>query len=223
MPEQPFNPQAVELDSTSVRVTWSPPFVDNGILLYYTVYYRIDSLDNTFGPEQSVTVDAEDTQSPLSIVLSDLVEFTVYQVAVSANTSAGEGARSVTVTVTTDPDSASPPRNVQVMALNSTAIEASFSYPAIPRGNISGYIIEYDVSDTSDLSGSDILTLNYTLNPVNDMNNRSVSVANLAPFTFYVFRVSAYSFSDDPFQIHPGEFSPVTVPVKTSEDGKLNN
>lgn len=191
----------------------------NGVLISYTVYYAIDNVDSTFGPEESVIVLA--TQEPLSVVLSSLVEFTLYRVAVSANTSVGEGDRSLEDTVTTDPDSASPPRNVQVMVINSTAIEVSFDYPFMPRGEIFGYLIEYGVSET-DLANSDITVFNFTLNQLDNMDNQSILVTNLAPFRFYVFRVLAYSFSDTPFQTHLGEPSPNTNAVRTLEDRKLN-
>ncbi len=221
MPEAPVNVMAVEVNSTSVRVTWNPPSVTNGLLVSYTVYYSIVNLMNSnVGPEPSVSVDT--TQEPLSVMLNGLVEFTVYRVTVSASTGAGEGDSSPGVTVTTDPDSASPPTNLQVMVINSTAIQVSFSYPQTPRGEIFGYLIDYGVSGT-DLTGSNATVFNHTLDVLDSMENQSIIVTNLAPYTFYVFRVSAYSFSNDPSRTHFGEFSPNSNAMQTLEDCKSSS
>ena len=123
---------AVELNSTAVNVSWSPPQITNGTLRFYRVYYRVDQLEG--GSEEKVEVKALDGVSSQSVVLDMLIEFTNYQIQVSAFTAAGEGTRSSAVSVTTDPDSASSPTFVNVVVLNSTAVEVRFGYPVFPRG-----------------------------------------------------------------------------------------
>ncbi|XP_064396510.1 phosphatidylinositol phosphatase PTPRQ-like isoform X2 [Halichondria panicea] len=220
VPGSPLNLMALELSSTSINVSWTAPSQRNGILLSYTVYYAIDNLDASNGEEQMLAVDVLEDMEMQFVVLENLTEFTSYRVEVSASTVAGEGGRSSGVPVTTDPDSASPPRFVNVMIISSTAIEVSFSYPSIPRGQISGYLIEYGISETDLLLhfGSNLTVLNHTLDTLNDMSNQSVTIDSLLPFTHYVFRVAAYSFSDTPFRIHTGVFSLDTVAVRTDED-----
>ena len=61
---------------------------------------------------------------------------------------------------------------------------------------------------------------NYTLDMLDDRSNQSVVIDGLSPFTYYVFRVAAFSISDDPFQFHMGTFSPHTDAVRTDEDGE---
>ena len=225
VPGSPLNLMALELSSTSINVSWTAPSQRNGILLSYTVYYAIDNLDASNGEEQMLAVDVLEDMEMQFVVLENLTEFTSYRVEVSASTVAGEGGRSSGVPVTTDPDSASPPRFVNVMIISSTAIEVSFSYPSIPRGQISGYLIEYGISETDLLLhfGSNLTVLNHTLDTLNDMSNQSVTIDSLLPFTHYVFRVAAYSFSDTPFRIHTGVFSLDTVAVRTDEDCKLDS
>ena len=212
---------ALELNSTSINVSWTAPSKRNGILLSYTVYYDIDNLDGSFGEEQSTSILVLEGVEMQFVILENLIEFTSYRVVVSATTIAGEGERSGSVSVTTDPDSASPPRFVNVTVINSTAIEVRFSYPSIPRGEIYGYLIEYGVSETN--SSSNLIILNRTLDTLDDMSDQTVTIDSLLPFTNYVFRVAAYSFSDTPFQIHIGMFSQDSDSVRTNEDRKLNS
>lgn len=215
---------AMEINSTSVNVSWSIPTVTNGIIVNYMVYYAVDD-NGAFLNELEVIVDAIQGASMQSAVLQNLIEFTSYRVEISASTSIGEGSRSAPVSVTTDPDSASPPSFVDVMVINSTAILITWGYPIFPRGVIRGYIIQYGVANRDlTLDPDTILTVfNHTLVPVNDTANQSVVIELLEPFTYYVFQVAAYAFSDDddPFQVHEGIFSPLTAAVQTEEAGKL--
>ena len=211
---------AVELNSTAVNISWSPPQVTNGTLRHYIVYYRADQSEEF----AEVIVIALDGVSLQSIVLDMLIEFTSYQIQVSAFTGAGEGTRSSIVSVTTDPDSASPPTFVNVIVVNSTAVEVQIGYPMFPRGKIRGYIIDYGVPDMTLMlqPNTELMRFNYTLDMLNDNSSQSVVINGLSPFTYYVFRVAAFSISDDPFRIHMGIFSADTDAVRTNEDGELN-
>ncbi len=225
VPGPPLNLMALELSSTSINVSWTAPSKRNGILLSYTVYYAIDNVDGSFGNEQSTSVSVLEGVEMQFVILENLIEFTSYRVVVTATTIAGEGERSASVSVTTDPDSASPPIFVNVTVISSSAIEVRFSYPLIPRGEIYGYLIEYGISETNleMHSSSNLTVLNRTLDTLDDMGDQAVTIDSLLPFTNYVFRVAAYSFSDTPFQIHIGIFSLDTVSVRTNEDRKLNS
>ena len=215
---------AMEINSTSVNVTWSIPTVTNGVIVNYMVYYAVED-NGVFLNELTVEVEAIQGASMQSIVLHNLTEFTSYRISVTASTNIGEGNRSTSASVTTDPDSASPPSFVDVMVINSTAILITWGYPVTPSGIIQGYIIQYGAANGNLMLDPDtILTLfNHTLVPVNDMTNQSVAIESLKPFTHYVFEVAAYAFSDDgdPFRIHEGVFSPPTAAVQTGQAGKL--
>ena len=202
---------AVELNSTTVNVSWNEPTMPNGIILSYAVYYSAES------NEISLQIDSITNQATYFLELSNLTEFTTYFIRVTASTRIGEGP-SANVTVVTDPDSASPPQSVTATTLSSMAIELSWGYPETPNGNIQGYIIEYAASDV-DFNAMKTRR-NLTLNILNDMATQTFTIGGLDPFTSYAFQVAAYSFSDpgDPFTIHFGAFSG-QVSATTSESG----
>ena len=135
--------------------------------------------------------------------------FILYRIEVSAETRIGEGP-STDVFETTDPDSASPPSFVSAVTLNSTAIELSWGYPDIPRGNITGYIIYNDVTSDGEL--------NLTLLSMNDMRNQSSVFSGLMPFTNYEFRVAAFAVTE--IVTHFGMPSEPEV-ARTDEDCKI--
>ena len=135
--------------------------------------------------------------------------FVLYRIEVSAVTRIGEGS-STDVFVTTDPDSASLPSFVSAETLTSTAIELSWGYPDIPRGNITGYIVYHDVT-----SGGE---LNLTLPFMNDMRNQTYVFSGLMVFTNYEFRVAAFAVTE--IVTHFGMPSEPVV-ARTFEDRKI--
>ena len=80
VPEAPTNFMVEPIASTMIELSWNPPNVTNGILLYYTVvYYNTDTLTEVYSNE---TFDA---------TITDLNEDTTYSFIIYANTSAGDG------------------------------------------------------------------------------------------------------------------------------------
>ena len=147
--------------------------------------------------------------------LTNLEEFTKYEIMITVSTRIGSSSPSI-VTVVTDPDSAGPPSFIDAMTINSTAIEVMWGFPSDPQGIIQGYIITYRVDDVSNE-----MTQNVTLDTPNDMSNQTYVIDMLRPFTDYHFRVSAYAFSDgdDPFQLHLGEDTGEIGPIRSGEAG----
>jgi len=100
------------------------------------------------------------------------------------------------------------------MVLNSTAVELSWQYPESPNGEIRGYsILE-----------SSIVILNITLDIIDDTSNQTIVVSGLTPFTFYGYRVRAFSFGDQnerPDFVHTG-IATNEIIVRTDEDGKIH-
>ena len=133
--------------------------------------------------------------------------FTLYRVEVSGATSVGEGART-TIFVTTDPDSASPPRFIVAKVLNSTVIHLTWGYPEIPQGNITGYTIYHNVTSEG--------WLNVTLSVFNNMENQTYTFVGLIPLTYYEFRVAA--FAETETQIYYGIPSDPAI-AQTDSDG----
>ena len=95
----PTNLTVIPLNSTSLRVSWSPPSTAErrGVLTSYslTVTAANQELDTT---KRDLELSAE---SSLSVDISGLEEYTLYSVALSASTSVGSGPVTV-VTARTD-------------------------------------------------------------------------------------------------------------------------
>ena len=215
VPSKPTNISEVEINSTSVLVSWENPSSPNGVLLYFTLTYRRVLNLNEYGEPQTLVVDANTHE----LVLTDLDEFTKYEVMVSVSTRIGESVP-VFVTVVTDPDSASPPSFIDAMTIDSSSIQIMWGFPTEPRGIIQGYIITYKV-----VASEIEMEENVTLETQNDSSNQTIVIDMLTPFTCYNFRVSAYAFSDtdDPFQVHLGMDTEETEPVCTDESSMYCN
>ena len=112
----------------------------------------------------------------------------------------------------------SPPVGFMVMAPTSTAVQLSWQYPESPNGEIRGYSILY-----SSIPDNEMMILNITLNATDDTSNQTTIVSGLTPFTYYGFRVRAFSYGDQnerPNFVHVGILSD-EIRVRTDEDGKI--
>ena len=100
----------ISKDQTSISVTWSTPQSPNGVITHYTVssdlYSWSCSLNcKNLSPSSQVKydnhtrrVEVEDVKP--SVVLSQLIPATPYNITVSANTAVGEG-ESISIIVST--------------------------------------------------------------------------------------------------------------------------
>ena len=198
-----------ETGPTSIVANWSTPAEPNGILLHYNVYLQREEETGfmMIGMRQIPAVEGMDDYSTS---FNDLLAFTLYRVRVSAETRIGEG-DSVSGFVNTDPDGASPPTNVAAETINSTAIRVSWSYPEIPRSNITGYNIFDNITQDGQTT--------IDLTTVNDMSDQTYVFGGLDPFTYYQFQVAAFAVT--PEQTHFGDLSDPVV-EQTAEDSKTH-
>ena len=208
VPSAPLDLTVTDTGPTSINITWSAPANANGILLRYYV----DLEEETGGQLvllETFEVSADPQKMSYSFSITNLAEFMLYRIEVSAATRIGEGARTG-VFVATDPDSASPPSFVSTETLNSTALELSWGYPEIPRGNITGYTIYHNITFDGEL--------NVTLPFMDDMRNQSLVFSDSMPFTYYEFRVAAFAVTET--ITHFGRPSDPVV-ERTDEDRKM--
>ncbi len=105
----PQDVQVVALSSRSAKVEWLPPPSEkhHGQIIYYRIVYRLADPSNatdTTPLEKVFALDGNSQNLPYSTTISNLKQFTKYEVRVLAGTKIGNGPWSVPVTVTTEED-----------------------------------------------------------------------------------------------------------------------
>ncbi|XP_077569166.1 usherin [Stigmatopora nigra] len=118
-------PEVVPVNSSTVRVLWSPPLQPNGVITGYQVYVddRLHvSVDNTSG----------------SYLLKQLLPLTVYSIQVEVCTVYACARSNITETTTVEdvPADMAPPR---VEVLSSRVVKLEWSPPNRPNGIMKGY------------------------------------------------------------------------------------
>ena len=210
VPGPPNDFSVEDFNSTSISVSWTTPLSPNGIIITYELTYTADGDD--LENEMAFNVSSDSTNTSYVVTIEGLKEFTLYCVSVRAFTSAGPG-DSVKQLLRTDPDSSSPPTSVEVSVLSATALELSWQPPMLARGNLSGYEIEHNATMEGDIASTNITSPSIL----------SFMYTDLLPFTFYSFRVRAYSTQpaagDSGFQVHLGLFSTL-VGAMTNESSE---
>ena len=91
------NDLTVTNSTQAVMIQWSPPNDPNGIVTGYTIYINFDS--DTSETERILVTDGSTSR----YTLENLLAFQLVSVQMTANTSAGEGPRSGSVQVRTNP------------------------------------------------------------------------------------------------------------------------
>ena len=87
----PVNCEAIAIDSTTIRITWSPPVMPNGIITNYNVSYvpgqSLSTADYSIDGNVSVAIGNNDT----TYNVSNLRVATNYSIAIAAHTMVGIG------------------------------------------------------------------------------------------------------------------------------------
>ena len=98
-PSAPTDVSARYSSSTSIIVNWNTPKLIQGVITSYSITYY-----TTFSGEGNASTVVVDNGSARSSEIGGLMKYTEYTVFIWANTSAGGGDRSESVTVVTDED-----------------------------------------------------------------------------------------------------------------------
>uniref|UniRef100_A0A2K5RV06 Phosphatidylinositol phosphatase PTPRQ n=1 Tax=Cebus imitator TaxID=2715852 RepID=A0A2K5RV06_CEBIM len=131
----------VNLSSSSIILFWTPPSKPNGIIQYYSVYYRNTS--GTFMQNftlHEVTNDFDNMT--VSAIVDKLAIFSYYTFWLTASTSVGNGNKSGDIVeVYTDQDIPEGlVGNLTYESISSTAINVSWVPPAQPNGLVFCYV-----------------------------------------------------------------------------------
>ncbi|NXM71778.1 PTPRD phosphatase, partial [Serilophus lunatus] len=186
--------------STSILVSWKPPPVEkqNGIITEYSIkYIGVDAED--VKPHEILGISSDSTQ----YLLEQLEKWTEYRISVTAHTDVGPGPESLAVLIRTDEDVPSgPPRKVEVEAVNSTAVKASWRSPVPNKqhGQIRGYQVHYVRMENGEPKGQPMLKdimLADAQWEYDDTTEHEMIISGLQPETTYSFTVTAYTTKGD--------------------------
>ncbi|XP_040264377.1 phosphatidylinositol phosphatase PTPRQ isoform X1 [Bufo bufo] len=141
--DPPKNVSYRNLTSTSVKIFWNPPVKPNGVILYYTLYFKNSSdtyIRNLTSGDISIPSDGND----LSATIHDLAKFRHYEFWITASTIFGDGDQaSEVIDVNTEEDvPESGPMIREYKNLTSTSVLLSWDPPEHPNGIITGYYLQ---------------------------------------------------------------------------------
>ncbi|XP_012669614.2 phosphatidylinositol phosphatase PTPRQ [Otolemur garnettii] len=197
--DPPKDVHYVNLSSSSIILYWKPPLKPNGIIQFYSVYYRNSS--GTF--MQNFTLDEVTIDNmAISAIIDKLAIFSHYTFWLTASTSCGNGNKSSDIVqVYTDQDIPEGlVGNLTYESISSTAVNVSWVPPAQPNG-----LVFYHVSLSLQQTPGDV-------RPPLVTYERSIYFDNLEKYTDYILKITPSTekgFSDAyTAQLH----------IKTEED-----
>ncbi|KAL4659549.1 phosphatidylinositol phosphatase PTPRQ-like isoform X3 [Arapaima gigas] len=166
-----LNLKVIIFSSTTVEVSWDPPFEPNGRVFYYLSLEKVPE----YGTAE--TIVSKKTTNKTSFLFVELCPYTVYNLSVTAATHVGYSENSTRfLKLTTDDDLPGSPVVNSSWRITSSSIHMSWFPPNKPNGLITEYIVV--------LTGpSDSTTTTTT--------NTSLTLGDLASFTTYNVSIAA--------------------------------
>lgn len=166
----------VSRQSNSLFLEWSllSEGQSNAFILYYTLQYRTDDSDGLIKRISPISPETTTYQ------LNDLRPFTEYIVELYATNKhfSSEPSRFTARTTEAAP---SPPRNIELNAINGTAIRVTWAAPLTANGPLKLYTVLYDKTEYILTGGVKILTVM--------PNITEVTIGGLVPFSNYTVKV----------------------------------
>ncbi|XP_070455240.1 phosphatidylinositol phosphatase PTPRQ isoform X2 [Equus przewalskii] len=147
--DPPKDVHYANLSSSSIILFWTPPSKPNGIIQYYSVYYR--NASGTYMQNftlHEVTNDFDNMT--VSAIIDKLAIFSYYAFWVTASTSVGNGNKSSdTVQVYTDQDMPlAPPQNLTLINYTSDFVWLKWSPSPVPGGIVKLYSFKIHEHET---------------------------------------------------------------------------
>ncbi|XP_066224583.1 phosphatidylinositol phosphatase PTPRQ isoform X2 [Saccopteryx leptura] len=147
--DPPKDVHYANISSSSIILFWTPPLKPNGIIQYYSVYYRNTS--GTFVQNftlHEVTNDFDNMT--VSAIIDKLAIFSYYTFWVTASTSVGNGNKSSgIVQVYTDQDMPLvPPQNLTLINYTSDSVWLRWSPSPVPGGIVKVYSFKIHEHET---------------------------------------------------------------------------
>jgi protein sidekick len=126
-----------------------------------------------------------DLQERQSMTFTNLLKFAKYNVTVLCFTGAGNGPRSVPVSVTTLEDIPGPVQSLHIFNIRDRTLDVSWLVPEYPNGQITGYTVECSQVDT--VTNTTAVARTFRLKA----DTHSFTVDELQPQTNYLVKVFA--------------------------------
>ncbi|UYV77069.1 SDK2 [Cordylochernes scorpioides] len=179
----PTHVKAVALNSTAVRVTWSPP--DPQLINGINQGYKMEAWHGgKVHLTATVPPSPVDLQAQQSADLGPLEKYTSYNITVLCFTSPGDGPRSEPpVPVTTLPDVPPQVSELRFEEILDTSVKVVWGPPRPPNGDLLGYTLRYHVKDVPETAVVSNLTA----------GTLSLVVEGLQPVTAYTFELLAWT------------------------------
>ncbi|XP_008850349.1 phosphatidylinositol phosphatase PTPRQ [Nannospalax galili] len=178
--DPPKDVHYVNLSSSSIILFWTPPLKPNGLIQYYSVYYRNTS--GTFMQNFTLLeVTHEFDNMTISAIIDKLAVFTYYTFWLTASTSVGNGNQSSNIVhVYTDQDIPEGlVGNLTYESISSTEINVTWAPPSQPNGLVFYYV-----------------SLNSQQNPPHHVkppvvtHTNNIYFDNLEKYTDYIFQIT---------------------------------
>ncbi|XP_069083629.1 phosphatidylinositol phosphatase PTPRQ [Pleurodeles waltl] len=162
--DPPKNVSYTNLTSTSILVIWSPPSKPNGIIQYYSIYYK-NSSDTFMQNFTNDDIGIELENVSLSAVLDNLATFSSYKLWITSSTSMGDGNQtSDAIYVYTEQDiPGDSVRNLTVLSRTFQSILLCWLPPLKPNGHLTSYELTLNDNQTFQiLPGLSVPSFNLT-------------------------------------------------------------
>ncbi|XP_066113682.1 phosphatidylinositol phosphatase PTPRQ isoform X2 [Saccopteryx bilineata] len=181
--DPPKDVHYANISSSSIILFWTPPLKPNGIIQYYSVYYRNTS--GTFVQNfalHEVTNDFDNMT--VSAIIDKLAIFSYYTFWVTASTSVGNGNKSSgIVQVYTDQDMPLvPPQNLTLINYTSDSVWLRWSPSPVPGGIVKVYSFKIHEHETDTIFYKNISGF-----------QTEATLVGLEPVSTYSISISAFT------------------------------
>ncbi|XP_055298298.1 protein sidekick isoform X5 [Sitodiplosis mosellana] len=189
---EPRSVEGAAVSATEVRLRWKPPTEQkqNGDLLGYKIFYLVT--DSPQELEEGRKYEEEIEVVPASSNAHSLVfldKYTEYRVQLLAFNAAGDGPRSIPITVKTLQGLPGPPSTLNFTDITMHSLRVSWNAPKRKNGEILGYIVTYETTEENDKFSKQVKQ---------KVSGTSLLVQNLEEEVTYTFTVRAQTIDYGP-------------------------
>lgn len=199
---EPRSLEGEALSSTEVRLRWKPPQQQqqNGELLGYKIFYLVTSspqplpasLPSSSNNNQSPLLQEEIEVVPATSTSHSLVfldKYTEYRIQILAFNPAGDGPRSLPITVKTRQGLPGPPLDLAFTEITMNSLNVSWKPPRLRNGVVVFYIVTYETTEQNEKFSKQVKQ---------KVTGTDLYVHSLEEEVTYTFSVRAHTIDNGP-------------------------